>query len=114
MPKPLFKDLNILRFHELYKSQIASLMWDFDHGNLPDDLNPLFITRSSAHSRDLRNATNQRLYTSTRRNTKYGSDSISQVGSILLNEMKDLELFNTNNSKNTFMTKYKEHLINQY
>ena len=35
--KPLFKELNILSFDDLYKCQLASLMWDYDHGNLPDN-----------------------------------------------------------------------------
>ena len=109
--KPLFKELKILSFHELYKSQIASLMWDYDHGKLPDDLNTRFITRSSVHSRNLRNVANQRLYTSTQRNTIHGTHSLSQVGSILLNEIKDFDFYNANEKK-TFMAKYKEHLLN--
>ena len=74
-------------------------MWDYDHGKLPDDLNTLFITRSSVHSRNLRNVANQRLYTSTHRNTIHGTHSLSQVGSILLNELKDFEFYNANGKK---------------
>ena len=111
--KPLFKELNILRFDDLYKSQIASLMWDYDHGTLPEDLNPLFLRRSSVHSRNLRNTENQRLYTSTYRNSRFGSNSISQFGSSLLNELKDMDLYQTI-SKKSFMLKYKDLLLNRY
>ena len=41
--KPLMKELKILSFEDLYKTQIASLMWDYDHGFLPHSLNSLFL-----------------------------------------------------------------------
>ena len=112
--KPIFKDLNILRFDDIFKSQIASLMWDYDHDALPDELNSLFTRRSDFHSQNLRNARNQRLYTSTLRNTKYGSNSFSQVGSLLLNDLKDLNFYNDSTSKKVFMKKYKHSLIDEY
>ena len=110
---PLFKELNILKFQDIYRSQLASLMWDYDHEHLPVDLNSLFIRCSTIHSRNLRNNRNQNLYTATKRNTRHGSNSISQVGSILLNELKDFEFYN-NSTKNTFMMKFKESIINAY
>ena len=112
--KPIFKDLNILRFDDIFKTQIASLMWDYDHGTLPDDLNPLFTRRCDIHSRNLRNARNQRLYTSTLKYTKYGSNSFSQLGSLLLNDLKDLNFYNDSTSKKVFMNKYKQSLIEDY
>ena len=110
---PLFKELNILKFQDIYRSQLASLMWDYDHEHLPVDLNSLFIRCSTIHSRNLRNNRNQNLYTATKRNTRHGSNSISQVGSILLNELKEFEFYN-NTTKNTFMMKFKESIINAY
>ena len=112
--KPLFKDLNILRFEDIFKSQMASLMWDYDHGNLPESLNTLFTRRSDVHSLNLRNTRNQRLYTATKKNTKFGSNSFSKIGSQLLNDLKDLNIYNESNSRNVFMMKYKKILINNY
>ena len=112
--KPLFKQLNILRFNDLFKAQIASLMWDFDNDNLPDNLNSLFTRRTEVHSRNLRNTQNNRLYTSSLTNTNYGSNSFSQIGSLLLNELKDLDIFTSSTNKITFMKKYKQMLIDAY
>ena len=111
---PLFKDLKILKFEDLLKTQLASLMWDFDHGMLPRSLNHLFIRRADVHGLNLRNAANQRLYTATRHNSKFGSNSFSQVGSTLLNQLKDLSIYNDSNSKNIFIMKYKRSLIENY
>ena len=111
---PLFKELNILKFEDIFKTQVASLMWDFDHGNLPCSLNHLFTIRANVHGLNLRNAENQRLYTATKRNSKYGFNSFSQIGSVLLNQLKDLSIYNDSNLKSTFMMKYKRHLIEKY
>jgi hypothetical protein len=111
---PLFKELKILKFEDIFKTQLASLMWDFDHGNLPSSLNTLFVRRADIHGLNLRNAANQRLYTATKRNTNFGFYSFSQLGSVLLNELKDLNIYNDANSKNTFLMKYKRSIIDQY
>ena len=47
--KPLMKELKILAFEDLYKTQIASFMWDFDHGCLPSSLSSLFTRRMDVH-----------------------------------------------------------------
>ena len=88
-------------------------MWDFDHGILPSTLNTLFVRRADIHGLNLRNAANQRLYTATKKNN-YGFYSFSKMGSVLLNELKDLNIYNDANSKNIFLMKYKRSLIEQY
>ena len=108
------KKLTNLRFNDLFRSQMASLMWDFDHGNLPEDLNSLFTTRSDIHTINLRNAGNDRLYTATRRSTKYGFLSFSHQGSLLLNELKELDIYNNSTSKKTFSKKYKDNIFGGY
>ena len=111
---PLFKDLQILRFGELFKTHLASLMWDYDHETLPENLNLLFSRRSDVHSINLRNTSNQRLYTSTRRNTNYGSNSFSHTGSLLLNELKDMNIYNESASKTVFLKNYKHLMFANY
>ena len=103
-----------LSFDDLYKCQLASLMWDYDHGNLPDNLNSLFTSCESIHSVNLRNSANHRLYTSFKWNTKYGTKSFSQVGSQLLNELKDLNFYDTMGNKKAFMKKYKQTFLDIY
>ena len=111
---PLFKELKILKFDDLFKTQVASLMWDYDHGTLPVSLTPLFVRRNEIHSMNLRNAANNQLYTATKRNSKFGSNSFSQIGSLLLNELKNMSIYNESNSKSTFIMKYKRWLIEKY
>ena len=111
---PIFKDLKILSFDDLYKSQIGSLMWDYDHGNLPDSLSKLFKRRSSMHQIGLRNALDGRLYTASKCNTNYGKKSFSQTGSEFLNKLKDSEVYIYDNSKTVFMKNLKKSLLDNY
>ena len=54
---PLFKELKILKFDDILKMQLACLMFDYDHGNLPICFNTLFTKTSIIHSYGTRNAT---------------------------------------------------------
>ena len=54
---PHFKELKILNFDNILKMQLACLMFEYDHGNLPICFNTLFNKMSSIHSYGTRNAT---------------------------------------------------------
>ena len=112
--KPLMKELQILSIKDLYSTKIASLMWDFDHGLLPHSLSSLFTRRSSLHNINLRNASEDRLYTATRYNTNYGTKSFSLVGSKLFNQLIDSGLYSYADSKLVFMKKFKKSLFEFY
>ena len=112
--KPLMKELGILSFEDLYKTQIASLMWDFDHGDLPLSLNSLFTRRTEVHSLNLRNVSEGRLYTSNRFNNGFGKNSFSKIGSQFLNNLKDSGLYVFTDSKFVFMKKYKNSIFETY
>ena len=112
--KPLMKELQILSIKDLYSTKIASLMWDFDHGLLPQTLSSLFSRRSSVHNVNLRNVSEGRLYTATRYNTSYGKNSFSLIGSKLLNDLKNSGIYNYADSKLVFMKKYKKSLFDLY
>ena len=43
--QPIFKDLEILSFSDLYKHQVSSLMWDLDDDSLPSSLAVYFSER---------------------------------------------------------------------
>ena len=66
-------------------------MWDFDHHSLPDSLASLFTRREEVHNRNLRDKNKNKLYTAKRFNNIYGYDSFSHHGSLLLNQLKDLQ-----------------------
>ena len=90
---PLFKSLNVLKIKDLFKHKIGSLMWDFDHHSLPDTLASMFKRRDEIHNRILRDQNKNKLYTAQRLNNRYGYDSFSHCGSLLLNQLKDLPFY---------------------
>ena len=59
--KPIFKDLQLLSFDDSFKYKVASLMWDFDHDNLPSAFSTLFSKRNNDHDHLTRMATSDKL-----------------------------------------------------
>ena len=90
---PIFKDLEILSFSDLYKHQVSSLMWDLDHDLLPSSLTVYFSKRRNKHHHSTRMATSDKL-TITKYNTRrYGLNSFQTQGALILNDLKDKELY---------------------
>ena len=89
-------------------------MWDFDHQSLPDSLTSMFTRRDEIHSRNLRDRNKNKLYTAQRFNNRYGYDSFSHCGSLLLNKLKDLPFYVNSYSKSAIMTKYKAFILDTY
>ena len=111
---PLFKNLYILRIKDLFDFKTASLIWDFDHNTLPNSLVTLFSWRDDVHNRNLRDSNKNKLYTAHRINNRYGYDSLSHQGAILLNSLKDLPFYINAPSKKTFLDKYKSFIFEKY
>jgi hypothetical protein len=111
---PIFKKLEILTLHDLYHKQLASLLWDLDHNELPTSLSRLFTRRDEVHNHSTRLAISSK-YTVKITNTKrYGEKSFQIEGAILLNKLKDLDIYKTSNTKSTFLMKYKKSLLVLY
>ena len=89
-------------------------MWDLDHHSLPDSLASMFTRRDEIHNRNLRDKNKNKLYTAHCFNNKYGYDSFSHCGSLLLNKLKDLPFYEYNFSKSTFTAKYKAFILDTY
>ena len=87
-------------------------MWDFDHNTLPKSLSSLFSRREEVHDRNLRDK--QKLYTSYRFNDRYGYNSFSHQGAMLLNKFKDLLPYHTYSAKGTFLKSYKASVLETY
>ena len=111
---PIFKSLNIINVKDLFNHKIGSLMWDFDHNSLPDSLASMFTRRDEIHNRNLRDNNKNKLYTANRFNNRYGYDSFSHRGSLLLNKLKDLPFYGNCYSKSSFMAKYKASILDKY
>ncbi len=111
---PIFKNLNILKVKDLFSYKIASLMWDFDHNTLPDSLALQFTRGDVIHNRNFRDHNKNKVYTAQRFCNKYGYDSISHYGAILLNNLKDFTFYENCHSKKQFQSKYKSILLEPY
>ena len=109
---PILKKLNVLELKDLLKYKTISLMWDFDHNNLPISLASLFTLREEVHDRNLRDK--NKIYTAYRVNNRYGYDSFTRHGAILLNKAKDLPFYDKGSSKTTFLSKYKCNILETY
>jgi len=55
---PLYKSLNILKLHDIYKLEIAKLMHKFHHEMLPTSFKDLFQKTAEIHCHNTRYATN--------------------------------------------------------
>ena len=90
---------------------MGSLMWDFDHHSLPDSLASMFTRRDEIHNRNLRDKNKNKVYTAHRFNNRYGYDSFSHYGSLLLNKLKDLPFYEYSFSKSAFIAKHKAFIL---
>ena len=112
---PLFKAFKILKFDDILKMQLACLMFDFDHGNLPKCFNIYFNRLSSIHNYNTRNATAGKLSENIAVNTStHGFTMFKFIGPKVLNNIKDFAFYNDSKSVQSFRKKYKSNLIEIY
>ena len=111
---PLFKKLEILTLKDLYQKQLASLLWDLDHNELPISLSKLFQKRDEAHSHSTRLAVSNKYTVKKTNSTRYGVKSFQVEGAILLNNLKDRDINNNSNTKTTFLMKFKKSILETY
>ena len=57
---PVYKSLNILKLHDIYKLELAELMHKFHHEMLPTSFKDLFQKTAEVHCHNTRYATNQK------------------------------------------------------
>jgi len=79
---PLYKSLNILKLHDIYKLELAKLMHKFHHEMLPTSLKDLFQKTAEVHCHNTRYATNQNHFTQ-QVSTNAGKKTISHRGATL-------------------------------
>ena len=110
---PLFKELNILSLKDQMQYNISSLMWDLDHDLLPESLSPYFIKRSITHGYRTRHAESGKLSINKTNTKRHGQMSFQVQGSLILNNLKDLEFYNSY-SKFAFLKKLKDQMVQNY
>ena len=111
---PIFKDTNTLKVHDLFKYQVSSIMWDYDHNTLPKSLNSLFTKTKNVHSYRTRFANADKLTVDRVNTHKYGDMSFRVIGAITLNELKDCDFYNDARSKQTFLHSLRSNIIDAY
>ena len=111
---PLLKDLKILSLQDLLKYQTSSIMWDLDHNLLPEALSTYFVKRRVEHDHATRIATSDKLTIKSFNTTKYGHKSFQKQGAVLLNDLKDQEMYVNARSKNSFLNQLKESILSTY
>ena len=111
---PILKNLGILEVKDLFKYKTTSLMFDFDHNNLPKSLSTLFLRRNDVHDRNLCGNNKNKLYTAHRFSNRHGYNSFSHYAAKLLNAAKDLPFYNDPTHKTTFLRKYKNLILETY
>ena len=111
---PIFKELGILRFNDLYTTQLAALMWDLDHNTIPLSLSSYFTRSNEVHNHLTRMATSNKLIIKQCNTEMYGNRSFQIEGAKMLNDLKEQELYNSAISKQAFLNKFKKNILTSY
>ena len=108
--EPIFSKLNILFFDDIYLHQFGCLMWDQDHGNLPNCFNSYFKEVREVHQHGTRMRDKNKLYECLKYNTKTYGKKMFQ-GPKVLNKLKNLAFYTEAKTKFYFRKRYKKYLI---
>ena len=111
----LFAKTGILKLDDIFKLQMAALMWDFENGSLPQCFSNYFTKVNQRHNYSTRLANSNKLQTSQRVNTdSHGKTMFKFQGSRLWNTILDLPFYHSSIKRATFRKKYKSHLSSSY
>ena len=110
--KPLFKDLDILPLDNLLFHKMSSLMWDVDKNILPPSLSSYFKKRDQVHDFNTRQASSGKYHIQAKNTIKYGVNSFQNKGALILNELKDMDIYSNARTKKQFLNNLKISLTN--
>ena len=113
--KMVFGELKLLKLGDLFKFNLASVMWDHDHGSLPSCFSSLFKNISDIHHYETRSSAAHKLSENIIIHTKSHGESMLQFqGPKTLNELKSHSFYNFSKSKKGFQARYKKFLFSFY
>ena len=99
----------------MVEHQSACLMWDHDHGLLPECFSSYFQPVKQTHNYGTRMATSGKLSETFRIKTEtHGKNMLKFAGPRILNTIKDLECYRNSQSKKAFKKKHKSLLLSMY
>ena len=112
---PLYKELEILKVKDLLHFRNVSLMWDYDHKELPTNFKDFFTYANKIHNHQTRFSCAGKLCENKKFNSKRnGTNSFTYNGPKILNALKDLDLYKEAKTKKYFLNKYKKNIFDGY
>ena len=109
-----FYTLNILNINDLIHYQMSSIMWEYDHGTLPLSLRQYFKRSNTIHSHKSRAALSGKLHHTKVNTLQHGIKAFKYQGIIVLNNLKQLNIYKNAKTKVSFLRKLKYQLISKY
>ena len=103
---PLFKELNILNFRNIYVYSVLMIMYKHHHAKIPNIFNPFFVRNSEIHSYDTRQQTYLHV---NKQKSLTSSQSFRNSGVKIYNYFRSYANFNVGVS--SFKTHVKKYLI---
>lgn len=107
-------DLKILNVDHQLQMQLSSLMWDYDHDTLPPSLKAYFKRANLVHNYSTRLASKGGLHFSKVSTRKYGLKSFKYQGVKVLNDLKNMSIYQNTGSKSKFLKDLKSDLLSKY
>ena len=109
---PLYKELEILKVKDLLHFRNVSLMWDYDHNELPANFKDFFTYANKIHDYQTRFSCAGKLCKNIKFNSKRnGINSFAFNGPKTINAIKDLDLYKEAKTKIYFLNK---NIFDQY
>ena len=106
--------LKILNCDDQLKVQLSSLMWDYDHDQIPPSLKVLFQKSNLIHNYHTRGSSRGNLYYPKVNTTKFGIKSFRYQGINILNTLKTLPFYKNCKIKINFIKQLKTYLLAEY
>ena len=106
---PIFKELKLLKFHDIHSFQLGIFMFSFKYSTLPSKFNNFFLLNSQIHNYNTRNAQSFRLPLCRTNTRKF---SIYFQGPKFYNSLNSD--ITSSSSSASFKRKLKEFLLSKY
>ena len=110
-----YKELKIFKLKDLLHLKNVSLMWDYDHNELPKNFQKFFCYANKVHDYPTRFSSMGKLCEDKKFNSKtHGLDSFAHNGPKILNFLKSMELYKEAKTKIYFLSNYKKTILDRY
>ena len=111
----LFKKAEMLKLNDIIKMEYLKIAFEYKRGNLPNNLNNLFLDCDAVHNHLTRSKSNNALFVQRFNSSKFGRNSLRYKATTLWNELSNSS-FDISSCCHiwNFKKKYKKHLLYSY